>query len=132
MVAGDRVQLQQVILNLLLNARDAMEDNAQDERRLNVRTDVGSDGLIRIEIADNGVGIPSHEIERVFEPFFSSKRQGLGLGLAISRSIVIAHGGRMWVHNNAGRGATVVVTLPAAGSQSANQVASLPKVAVRR
>jgi C4-dicarboxylate-specific signal transduction histidine kinase len=131
LVAGDRVQLQQVILNLLLNARDAMEDNPLDDRRLNVRTDVESDGVVRIEISDNGTGIPSHDFERVFEPFFSSKRQGLGLGLAISRSIVTAHGGRMWAHNNAGRGATVVVTLPVAGQRSVNLTASPPKAAAR-
>jgi two-component system sensor kinase FixL len=132
-VAGDRVQLQQVILNLLLNARDAMEDNDTNDRHLMVRTDVGADGFMRIEIGDNGVGIPSQEIERIFEPFFSSKRHGLGLGLAISRSIVTAHAGRMWAHNNAGRGATIVVTLPVAGVRSATLAASpQPKVAGRR
>jgi C4-dicarboxylate-specific signal transduction histidine kinase len=117
-IIGDRVQLQQVFLNLLLNACDAMEGNDPGDRVLAIKTFVDPGGFVRVEVTDRGVGIPPQHLDRVFEPFFSSKDQGLGLGLAISRSIVTSHGGRLSVANNAERGATFFVRLPVPARQS--------------
>jgi signal transduction histidine kinase len=111
-VAGDRVQLQQVMLNLMLNGCDAMSDTPFDKRQLFINTAADPDDHVRIEVSDRGTGIPAQDIDRVFEAFFSSKDQGLGLGLPICRTIVTAHGGRLWASNNADRGATFFVRLP--------------------
>jgi C4-dicarboxylate-specific signal transduction histidine kinase len=105
-VHGDRVGLQQVLLNLIVNACDAMKLNEPVRRHLTVITGSDGEGAVQVSIADVGGGIPAERIERVFEPFFTTKDNGLGLGLAICRSIVAAHGGRLWVTNNEGRGAT--------------------------
>jgi PAS domain S-box-containing protein len=110
-VSGDRVQLQQVLLNLLMNACDAMEAQAAD-RRLQVVTRAAAPGQVRIEVIDCGTGIAADELERIFEPFVTTKAKGIGLGLAICRSIVGAHGGRLWASNNALRGATLHCELP--------------------
>jgi two-component system, LuxR family, sensor kinase FixL len=106
-VSGDRVQLQQVLLNLILNSCEAMDSTAPPDRRLFLI--VGSDtrNNVQLSIRDCGPGIPPALIDRLFEPFVTSKPEGLGLGLSISRTIVAAHGGRMWAENNAGGGATV-------------------------
>jgi C4-dicarboxylate-specific signal transduction histidine kinase len=111
-VLGDRVQLQQVLLNLMLNACDAMNSVPFDDRILLITTAVDPGGFVRIDVADRGTGIPAADIDRVFEPFFSSKGQGLGLGLSICRSIITAHAGRLWAANNAERGATFFIRLP--------------------
>jgi PAS domain S-box-containing protein len=105
-VHGDRVGLQQVLLNLIVNACDAMKLNEPTRRHLTVITGPDGEGAVQVSIADLGGGIPPERIERVFEPFFTTKDNGLGLGLAICRSIVAAHGGRLWVSNNEDRGAT--------------------------
>ena len=105
-VRGDRVGLQQVLLNLIVNACDAMKLNEPARRHLTVITALDGEGAVEVAIADRGGGIPADAIGRVFEPFFTTKEHGLGLGLAICRSIVAAHGGRLWVTNNADRGAT--------------------------
>lgn len=112
-IRSDRVQLQQVLLNLIMNACDAMSDTAQGERLLVIATSV-DDGVVRIAVHDRGTGIASGSLESVFEPFVTSKKHGLGLGLAICRSIVRSHGGNMWASNNPDRGATIVVSLPIA------------------
>jgi two-component system, LuxR family, sensor kinase FixL len=112
-VLGDRVQLQQVLLNLILNACDAMSAMPAGLRRLTIVTSRDVDG-VRIVVSDRGTGIPSDRIESIFEPFVTSKTHGLGLGLAICRSIVSAHDGRLWAENNPESGATFHVTLPAA------------------
>jgi PAS domain S-box-containing protein len=110
-VPGDRVQLQQVVLNLIVNACDAMADNPPAERTLAIATsDEGT--AVRISVSDRGTGIAGDSVEAVFEPFVTSKEHGLGLGLAICRSIVNAHGGRMWAVNNPDRGATFHLLLP--------------------
>jgi two-component system, LuxR family, sensor kinase FixL len=109
-VRGDRVQLQQVVLNLILNACDAVAAHPLVERRVHVATAL-RDGEMRISVSDTGVGLPA-DTERIFEPFFTTKPLGLGLGLAISRSIASAHRGRLWAEANAERGATFHLALP--------------------
>src|SRR5262250_1258296 len=110
-VRGDRVGLQQVLLNLIVNACDAMKLNDSARRHLTVITARDGNGAVRVSLADRGGGISADRMERVFEPFFTTKGHGLGLGLAICRSIVAAHGGRLWVANNADCGATFCFTL---------------------
>jgi len=117
-VRADRIQLQQVLLNLVVNACEAMGSTDPAARELSVSTGLGEDGLVRIEIADRGQGLPADTKDRVFEPFFTTKVNGLGLGLSISRSIIAAHGGRLSAANNPERGATFFVELPAAGGHS--------------
>jgi len=109
-VPADRIQMQQVLMNLLFNACDAMADQPREGRSVSIVTS-GTLGAVRISVADQGTGIAEGNEERVFEPFFTSKRHGLGLGLAICRTIVAAHGGRLWAVNNAGRGATFHLVL---------------------
>jgi two-component system, LuxR family, sensor kinase FixL len=112
-VHGDRVQLQQVMLNLLLNAMDALEDNPPPRRLVTVRArPVGA--TVEVTVSDTGHGIPADKLLRVFEPFYTSKPNGLGMGLAISRGIIEAHGGRLWAGNNEAGGATFTITLPMA------------------
>jgi len=111
-VSGDRNQLQQVMLNFVINGCDAM-DGQEVDRGLLVRTRATAQGNVEISVADRGAGIPPADLERVFEPFVTTKLHGLGLGLAICRSIVEAHGGRLWATNNADRGATLHCELPA-------------------
>lgn len=109
-VVGDRVPLQQVILNLVLNAADAMADIAPESRSLIIRTEREEDGKVRVAVRDSGTGLDEQNIHRLFEPFYSTKPEGLGMGLAISRSIVEAHGGRLWAANNPDRVATFMFT----------------------
>ena len=109
---GDRVQLQQVLLNLILNACEAMRSTR--DRRLTVAVKLAVKGQIQIAIRDCGTGIAPELIDRLFEPFVTTKPEGLGLGLSISRTIVAAHGGRVWAENNADGGATVHCILSAA------------------
>jgi len=110
-VSGDRNQLQQVLLNLVMNGCDAM-DGTDGDRQLLVRTHTTANGNVEVCIADHGAGIPSADLERIFEPFVTTKSNGLGLGLAICRSIMEAHGGRLWATNNTDRGATMHCELP--------------------
>jgi PAS domain S-box-containing protein len=110
-VLGDRVQAQQVLLNLILNGCDAMSDNAQGDRVLRIVTEM-CEGNPRLSIVDRGKGIPEATMDRIFEPFVTSKADGLGLGLAICRSIIRAHNGRLWATNNPGGGATFWVEFP--------------------
>ena len=116
-VQGDSVQMQQVMLNLMLNAFDAMKEVPESERKVSVRTRQPGPGVVQIEVEDCGTGIPPEMLPRLFEPFQSTKRDGLGLGLSISRSIVEAHGGRLWAANNTDRGATFCSTVPAANDE---------------
>ena len=105
-VLGDRVQLQQVVLNLVMNACEAMSAIATSARRLRIDTTTDTTGMLRISVADCGVGIAQGQLEKVFEPFFTTKDHGLGLGLSISRSLITAHGGRLWATSNSEGGAT--------------------------
>ncbi|HVR96423.1 MAG TPA: MASE1 domain-containing protein [Thermoanaerobaculia bacterium] len=111
-VRGDRVQLQQVLLNLILNACEAMSGVAPRDRQLTLAITHETDG-IHLSLGDRGVGIPSGAMDRVFEPFFTTKEHGLGLGLAICRSIVVEHGGRLWASDGEAGGATFHLLLPA-------------------
>jgi PAS domain S-box-containing protein len=111
-IQGDRVQLQQVLLNLIMNACEAMAANDGIERILEVSTGRDATGSLQITVADRGPGIPGDMMEKIFEPFVTTKEQGLGLGLPICRSIVAAHGGRVWAVNNLDRGASFFVSLP--------------------
>jgi PAS domain S-box-containing protein len=110
-IAGDRVWLQQVLLNLAFNSMDAMEDIAADERRLIVTTRALGD-KVEVVVTDSGHGIPADRLPRLFDAFFTTKKEGIGLGLAIARSIVEAHDGRISAEDLGGRGATFRVALP--------------------
>ncbi|HVN37970.1 MAG TPA: PAS domain S-box protein [Myxococcota bacterium] len=117
-VMGDRVQLQQVLLNLVVNAMDAMAGVDESERRLEIRGQLDmQDGrpAVTIRVEDCGIGLKAEEADRLFEPFYTTKPHGMGLGLAISRSILEAHGGRLWAESNPGRGAVFSFLLPARG-----------------
>lgn len=109
---GDPVQLQQVLVNLVMNGCDAM-DGAPGERRLTLRTAATPGGEVEVSVADRGRGIPPPDLLRIFDPFVSTKSEGMGLGLAVCRTIVDAHAGRLWAANNADRGASFTFTLPA-------------------
>jgi two-component system sensor kinase FixL len=109
---GDRVQLQQVILNLLLNAFDAMKDLPASEREVLLRAELDSAGMLAVSVRDRGIGISGAKVDKIFEPFYTTKRDGLGMGLSISRSIIEAHGGQLWVENNQERGTTFHFTIP--------------------
>jgi PAS domain S-box-containing protein len=113
-VRGDRVQLQQVLLNLLLNAMDAVNGSATDSHRIATVRVQAAGTQVEVAVSDTGHGIPADKLAHVFEPFFSSKPNGLGMGLTISRSIIAAHGGRLWAENNEAGGATFTFTLTAA------------------
>jgi signal transduction histidine kinase len=111
-ITADRVPFEQILINIINNACDAMQDRAPGERVVHIRTSVDA-GTVTIAIGDRGIGLPEKP-ERVFEPFYTTKAEGLGMGLAISRSIITAHGGRLWAEANPDRGATFRVSVPMA------------------
>ena len=117
-VTGDRIELQQVISNLLRNALDAMATLVDRPRKLVVTTEPEDADRVRVSVRDTGVGIDPEGMSRLFDAFYTTKSEGMGMGLSISRSIVEAHGGRMWAESNAAGGATFRFTLPAAPSES--------------
>ena len=114
-VRGDAVQLQQVLLNLTLNAAAAMSDVMPEFPRLVVRTEIWEDQGVKVSVRDFGTGIDEDHKDRLFEPLYTTKPKGLGMGLAICQNIVHAHGGSIWAENNPDRGATFYFTLQAAG-----------------
>jgi PAS domain S-box-containing protein len=111
-VTGDRVQLQQVVLNLLLNAADAMSDIDDRPRELRITTERDADDGARLSMCDSGVGIDPQDASRLFDPFYTTKTGGMGMGLWVSRSIIESHGGRLWATPSNGRGATFSFTIP--------------------
>jgi two-component system sensor kinase FixL len=111
-VQGDKIQLQQVVLNLLMNAFDAMRDCPATERNVVVRAEMEGTRIIKVSARDRGTGLSAGNLDRIFRPFFTTKREGLGMGLSISRAIIEAHGGRLWAENNPDRGASFYFTVP--------------------
>ncbi len=111
-VQGDRVQLQQVLLNLVMNGVEAMSGIEQRSLELTVKADRGKNGEVVVAVTDRGTGIKPHEFDRVFKAFHTTKSASLGMGLAICRSIIEAHGGRLWAEPNIGPGTTFKFTLP--------------------
>jgi signal transduction histidine kinase len=120
LVNGDRVQLQQVILNLVKNGIEAMERDVEQQHVLSVATKMDSDNVLRVSICDTGVGLDSANAERIFDAFYTTKPEGIGLGLSICRSIVEAHGGYLWALPNPPVGSVFHFTLPVAASELPN------------
>lgn len=112
LVRGDKIPLQQVLLNLFLNAFDAVKDSPVGARDVAVRIRADDPGMVEVAVADNGHGLSGDMLDKIFEPFVTTKREGMGMGLCISRAIVEAHGGRLWAENNDGPGATFYFTVP--------------------
>nr|WP_158926779.1 PAS domain S-box protein [Acidisphaera sp. S103] len=137
-VAGDRVQLQQVILNLLLNASDAMKDVNDRRREIMIKTERDEGDHVRLTVRDTGIGFDPQSVNRLFEAFYTTKSGGMGIGLSVSRSIIENHGGRLWAAPNDGPGATFAFSIPrrsegapGAGGASASwtsAVAGTPRV----
>jgi PAS domain S-box-containing protein len=112
LVSADPVQLQQVVMNLLVNASDAVVAGGDTRREIALVTTARDAGAVELSVSDTGVGVPESDLERIFDPFVTTKSQGLGMGLSISRSIVTAYRGRMWATRNSDQGLTVHVELP--------------------
>ena len=118
-VWGDRIQLQQVILNLVMNAIEAMSEVSPTQRKLLIASvKDGSNGVL-VRIQDSGIGLDGESLDRLFEAFFTTKARGMGMGLAVSQTILQAHGGRLWATPNASHGATFQFTLPANNERAA-------------
>ncbi|HTD55701.1 MAG TPA: ATP-binding protein, partial [Silvibacterium sp.] len=120
-VMADRVQIQQVLMNLMLNGIEAMKDTGGV---LTVRSQLGQDSQVLISVSDTGVGLPADKADQIFDAFFTTKPQGSGMGLAISKSIVESHGGRIWANGSEGLGATFHFSLPAAQTEGVDLGAS--------
>jgi predicted ATPase/signal transduction histidine kinase len=116
-ILADRIQIQQVILNLLMNAIEAMSGAGDGPRDLLIRSGIDETQCVRVTVRDSGPGLALETFDRLFDPFYTTKPQGMGMGLAISRSIIEAHGGRLWATANDDRGATFQFTLPSSGDE---------------
>jgi C4-dicarboxylate-specific signal transduction histidine kinase len=112
LVDGNRVQLQQVVLNLILNAVEAMSCHGEAPRELRISTTRNASGAILVAVRDSGPGLDPTMVKRLFDPFYTTKPEGIGMGLAICNSIVEAHGGRLWASANEPRGAVFQFSLP--------------------
>jgi len=117
-IRGDRIQLQQVLVNLILNAVEAMNSVEDSARELSIATEQSQSGGISVAVHDSGAGIDPQNLDRVFEPFYTTKTSGVGMGLSICQTIINHHGGRLWVSANEPRGAVFQFTLPAAQEDS--------------
>jgi len=122
-VTGDKIQLQQVVLNLVMNGCEAMADCDASERQLLVASK-SENGTVRVSVTDRGRGIPEKKLEQVFERFFTTKKEGMGLGLSICRTIINAHRGEIWATNNSGCGATFHFSLPIVRSDPLSEASS--------
>ena len=111
-VKADRVQMEQVILNLVANAMDVLVEAPRSNRRIDVRVHLLNDDTVELSVSDRGPGMPPDILKQIFEPFFTTKNGGMGMGLAIARTIIETHGGRLWAENRAGGGAILRLTLP--------------------
>ena len=109
---GDAIHLEQVILNLILNGTEAMETIDHQFRELRLLTVKHEENAVRVSVRDKGTGIDHTHIDSIFEAFYTTKPEGMGMGLSICRSIIEAHGGRLWAENNPDKGATVFFTVP--------------------
>jgi len=118
-VSGDRIQLQQVILNLVMNGIEAMDTITDRPREMLIRSCEHESNQLLVAVQDSGVGIDSQNLEKIFDAFYTTKPQGMGMGLAICRSIIEAHGGRLWATPTDDRGATFRFTLPTGGGRAA-------------
>jgi signal transduction histidine kinase len=110
-IMGDRVQLQQVLMNLIMNSIDAMKE-VEGTRSLAIKSQRADNEQVMLSVSDSGVGLPPEQADQIFNAFFTTKFEGSGMGLRISRSIVESHGGRLWAADNAPRGASFHFTLP--------------------
>ena len=119
-IEGDRVQLQQVVLNLVMNAVEAMGSVQEGPRELSISTEQTQANGVLVAVRDSGPGVDPENIERVFEPFYTTKSSGVGMGLSICRSIIDAHGGRLWAEANEPRGSVFQFTLPSAEKELMN------------
>ena len=117
-IVGDRIQLQQVILNLMLNGIEAMTGVSDRPRRLVIRSQMQDVDQVRVSVEDSGIGVKAEIMGRLFEPFFTTRSQGIGMGLPISRSIVEAHGGRLWADSTVSQGSAFQFTLPRGGDDA--------------
>jgi two-component system sensor kinase FixL len=110
-IYGDRVHLQQVILNLLLNSLDAMNGKTEEQRQIVIRASQTTDGMVEFAVVDSGTGVAAEQLPHLFEPFYTTKKNGMGIGLAISKTIVEMHGGEIMATNNPDGGTTVRFTV---------------------
>lgn len=116
LILADSIQIEQVILNLVRNAFEAMSDTATGQRHLTIQSSTAGGNSIEVAVSDTGKGLPPEGAEKVFDSFFTTKPEGLGIGLSISRAIIEAHGGHLWAEPNAGSGVTFRFTLPIKGA----------------
>jgi C4-dicarboxylate-specific signal transduction histidine kinase len=126
LVNGDRVQLQQVILNLIQNASDAMISVQDRPRQIVITTEREGDASVRLTVQDAGVGFEWDSLQRLFDAFYTTKREGMGIGLSISRSIIERHGGRIWAAHNEGPGAAFSFSVPTVGKNATSPSATVP------
>ena len=111
-IHGNRIQLQQVLMNLITNARQAMREGMNENQWISIQTLLGNDGMIEVCVEDNGPGIELELLTKIFEPLATTKETGLGMGLAISKSIIQAHGGRIWAKKSLHAGTIMLACLP--------------------
>ena len=123
-IRGDRIQLQQVVLNLVVNAMDAMRDTP--ERCVTVRTMASDPQTVCVSVCDTGPGIENEKLGRIFQPFFTTKAEGLGMGLSIARTIVEAHGGLLWATNNPTAGASFHFKIPIVAAKGPGSYVTAP------
>jgi C4-dicarboxylate-specific signal transduction histidine kinase len=120
-VLADRLQIEQVLLNLIRNSLEALADTPREDRKIQVSAAQSASSAIEVTIRDTGTGIAPHILERLFEPFVTASSAGMGLGLTISRSIVQAHGGKLWAETGS-PGAVLRFTLPSAGAAASSEL----------